>query len=318
MPKRHASFGAAAIPLLIAVVLFTRGTPPAGAVDQEKPLAIAIEEKRAEVKQHQASVEKLRESFRTWKRSVLEDQQIVTRQAESRYQNAKLTRQVAEIALIEYEQGTYLMERQKADGEIGLAKTILALAQKENPQQDPRIHQLELEQAEVKLQSAEISLEVLEKFTKPRRLQDLRNQMEIARVNERYAEGTLNLELTRERKLEHDNQVLHTPAPEEKMLALLRDSISLEEKLKGVLEEVKALEVKVKQEPKDVEALTTDLRQKQAEAANLSGKALRQLDEALFWGDAAITKRKELIKAVEKLRKAEEELDALEAKARAK
>ena len=43
----------------------------------------------------------------------------------AKYENAKLTREVAEIAVVEYTEGIYKADLQTIDNEIGLAKSDL-------------------------------------------------------------------------------------------------------------------------------------------------------------------------------------------------
>ena len=51
------------------------------------------------------------------------NQKIVTQSAEAAYQNARLTREVAEIAVKEYEEGIYLSDKAEIQGEIKLAES---------------------------------------------------------------------------------------------------------------------------------------------------------------------------------------------------
>ena len=56
------------------------------------------------------------------------NQKIATKAAEAAYQNAKLTREVAEIAVKEYEEGIYLQDRATIQGEIKLAESAFQKA----------------------------------------------------------------------------------------------------------------------------------------------------------------------------------------------
>ena len=58
----------------------------------------------------------------------LTNQKIATQGAEASYQNARLTREVAEIAVKEYEEGIYLQDKATIQGEIKLAESDLARA----------------------------------------------------------------------------------------------------------------------------------------------------------------------------------------------
>ena len=59
-------------------------------------------------------------------RDQLINQRITTKSAEANFQNAKLTREVAEIAVVEYEQGIYIQDLATVEGEIKLAESDLA------------------------------------------------------------------------------------------------------------------------------------------------------------------------------------------------
>jgi len=52
----------------------------------------------------------------------LTNQQITTKSAAANYENAKLTREVAEIAVVEYVEGIYVQDLQTVEGEIKLAE----------------------------------------------------------------------------------------------------------------------------------------------------------------------------------------------------
>ena len=56
----------------------------------------------------------------------LVNQKITTKSAEANYENAKLTREVAEIAVIEYEEGIFKQDLATVEGEIKLAESDLS------------------------------------------------------------------------------------------------------------------------------------------------------------------------------------------------
>jgi HlyD family secretion protein len=58
----------------------------------------------------------------------LNTQMIIEKGAEAAYQNAKLAREVAEIAMIEYMEGIYKQDRQAAQGEIAAAQSAIQKA----------------------------------------------------------------------------------------------------------------------------------------------------------------------------------------------
>ena len=54
------------------------------------------------------------------------NQKITTKSAEANYENAKLTREVAEIAVIEYVEGIFIQDQATVEGEIKLAESDLS------------------------------------------------------------------------------------------------------------------------------------------------------------------------------------------------
>ena len=61
----------------------------------------------------------------------LTNQRITTESAKAVYQNAKLSRENAEIAVVEYEEGLYKMRLEEIAGDIKLAEAELDLAEDE-------------------------------------------------------------------------------------------------------------------------------------------------------------------------------------------
>ncbi len=64
-------------------------------------------------------------------RDQLINQKITTRAAEANYQNAKLARELAELAVKEYKEGTYTLEKATILGEIKLAESAIQKAKDE-------------------------------------------------------------------------------------------------------------------------------------------------------------------------------------------
>ena len=56
----------------------------------------------------------------------LVNQQITTKSAEANYENAKLTREVAEIAVVEYVEGIFVQDFATVEGEIKLNESDLS------------------------------------------------------------------------------------------------------------------------------------------------------------------------------------------------
>jgi RND family efflux transporter MFP subunit len=164
-------------------------------------------------------------------RILLTNQRITTQSAEANSQNARLTREVAEIALKEYEEGIYLQDRATIQGEIELGKTAIGktmdrLERIRRAQQKLKERMEKHEEtstdilAEVDLQdrvdsaeqtlrretlslgNVESKLKRLETYTKPKTVRDLTAEVEKARAVELSKMQILQLEKAKERRLE--------------------------------------------------------------------------------------------------------------------
>ncbi|WP_406699490.1 efflux RND transporter periplasmic adaptor subunit [Singulisphaera sp. Ch08] len=144
----------------------------------------------------------------------LTNQYIATSGAEASYQNAKLTREVAEIAVTEYKEGVYLQELQTVKGEIALAeaerkraedrlewstrmfdKGYVSLAQR-------IADKVSLDQKIFAFEQATTKKSVLEKFTFDKTIKELKSDVEKAKSDELAKDQTWDLEKKKQAKLE--------------------------------------------------------------------------------------------------------------------
>jgi RNA polymerase sigma factor (sigma-70 family) len=166
-------------------------------------------------------------------RDRLVNQMITTKQAEANYQNAKLTREVAEIAVKEYVEGVYVSDRATIMGEIKLSESALSRAQARVGrlrQYREQLHRLvsnkgvnttsgeilaqadlddRLDSAEqdrlreqLSLEKVQSKLEVLNQYTKPKTVKELRSEVERALSNELAKRDIYQLEREKEASLE--------------------------------------------------------------------------------------------------------------------
>ncbi len=147
-------------------------------------------------------------------RDQLTNQKIATQGAEASYQNAKLTREVAEIAVKEYEEGIYLQDRATCQGEIKLAESDLARAadrvdwanrmyEKGYVSKAQKVsEELNYQKAKFSLEQAQNKLNVLENYTKGKTIKELRSEVEKALSDELAKKQTYQLERDKEAKLE--------------------------------------------------------------------------------------------------------------------
>jgi RND family efflux transporter MFP subunit len=147
-------------------------------------------------------------------RDQLTNQKISTQGAEASFQNAKLTREVAEIAVKEYEEGIFIQDRATCEGEIKLAESDLARAsdrvdwatrmyEKGYVSKAQKIsEELNYQKAKFALEQAQSKLNVLLNYTRGKTIKELRSDVEKARSDELAKEQTWQLEKTKEAKLE--------------------------------------------------------------------------------------------------------------------
>jgi len=123
-------------------------------------------------------------------------QQIASRKAEAEYHNARLTREIAEIAVLEYAEGIIFQDIATVNGEIKLAESDLRRAEDRLDwarrmfekgfvsMATKASEELSLKKAVFALEQAQTKKKVLVDFTKPKTIKELRSEVEKARSNE--------------------------------------------------------------------------------------------------------------------------------------
>jgi len=147
-------------------------------------------------------------------RDQLTNQKIATQGAEASFQNAKLTREVAEISVKEYEEGIYIQDKATIEGEIKLAESDLArsadrvdwanrMYEKGYVSKAQKVsEELNFQKAKFALEQAQSKLKVLEEYTKGKTIKELRSEVEKALSDELAKKQTYQLERDKEAKLE--------------------------------------------------------------------------------------------------------------------
>ena len=148
-------------------------------------------------------------------RARLRAQQLATRKAKANYEIAKLNRELAEIAVEEYEEGNYPRDLATIEGEIKLAESDLARSRG-----SPRVGQADVRRratsAEPRrsprssisgrpkftLEQAQSKRDVLVKYTKGKTIKELESEVEKALSDELGKEEAWRLEKDKEIKLE--------------------------------------------------------------------------------------------------------------------
>jgi RND family efflux transporter MFP subunit len=147
-------------------------------------------------------------------RNNLTDQEIATRQADSNLQNAVKTREVAQIALNEYLEGTFPHELRLAEHELQLAKANLAQAEDRfewssgmllqnlvSPSQVLADQNSKLN-CEISFSKSKTKIEVLKNYTRKKMLTELEANVEKARVDELTMRATFEAQRAKLKKLQ--------------------------------------------------------------------------------------------------------------------
>jgi RNA polymerase sigma factor (sigma-70 family) len=166
-------------------------------------------------------------------RDRLVNQRITTKAAEANYQNARLRREVAEIAVTEYVEGIYRADRATVVGDIKLAESALSKAQRRMERLrkyreelslllkthaatrgsgdilaqvdlDDRIDSAEQDRIreQLSLEKVQGKLDLLDNYTKPKTIKELKSEVERALSNELAKRDIWQLEKEKEARLE--------------------------------------------------------------------------------------------------------------------
>jgi HlyD family secretion protein len=155
-------------------------------------------------------------------RVQLANQKIAFLSAQATYENAKVDREVAEIAVVEYAEGIYQIQLQETEGNIRIAEAELTLAQehlaasKANRTAVP----LEIKRAEVAEFHARFALEkaqnrkkLLVDFTRGKRMKELKSAVEKGRSDELAKKAIWELQAGKEKNLERQISACTVVAP---------------------------------------------------------------------------------------------------------
>jgi len=147
-------------------------------------------------------------------RDQLVNQRITTKSAEANHENAKLTREVAEISVIEYVEGIFKQDQATVEGEIKLAESDLSRSEdrldwarrmfdKGYVSMATKVsEELTLKKNRFALEQAQSKKKVLISYTKDKTIKELQSEVEKARSDELAKKATWELEASKEKKLE--------------------------------------------------------------------------------------------------------------------
>ena len=186
------------------------------------------------------------------------NQKITVQSAEANYENAKIAREVAEIAVVEYSDGIF-------KSQMTILKDAVTVAQSAIQKAEARLERTRLARKRVqdlmaakgaasapadivagldiedRLESAELTLlrermtrdqantkqELLEKITLPRTMGQLNNDVEVKRSAELAKKATWELEISKAKKLERQIAACDIKAPSDGILVYANDPYRL-------------------------------------------------------------------------------------------
>ena len=160
-------------------------------------------------------------------RDTLTNQRITLEAAKAKFENARITHETAEIAVVEYEQGVLKMRLDEIAGDIKIAEAELAVANDdlkntgagEIPQKIVKQRGLAVLRAEIGLAKAKNRDRILREFTGPKKVKTLQASVEMARSNERASKMTFDLEFEKARRLEEEIASCTIAAPRDGRLS---------------------------------------------------------------------------------------------------
>ena len=165
----------------------------------------------------------------------LVNQQITTKSAAANHENAKLTREVAEIAVVEYVEGIFKQDLATVEGEIKLNESDLSRAE-DRLDWARRMYEkgyvslatrtseeLTLKKAKFALEQAQSKKKVLVDYTKHKTIKELQSEVEKARSDELAKKATFALEDSKEKKLEKQIANCDIKAPADGLVVYAND-----------------------------------------------------------------------------------------------
>ncbi len=190
-------------------------------------------------------------------------QQITAKSAEASFENAKLMREVAEIGIVEYEQGIFKQDEAKAMGELKLEESNVGRAGDMIEYSKGRLAQIKQASrgtaadlaneyafedkvidserreriARAAAEKARSKLKILQDYTRPKRVKEMRAAVELARADELAKQAQMELEKAKLTKLEETIKNSDRPIGDVRILAILDQAIPIDERLQTKLAE---------------------------------------------------------------------------------
>ena len=152
-------------------------------------------------------------------------QKLTVRRAELEFQRAKLARELAELAVVEYPEGIYKQDQATVYGEMALAEADLRRAEDRLAWSNEMLKRgfvsreqnisdsLTLQKAKFTLEQASTKRVVLEKFTKQKAIKELKSEVEKARSEELALAAKLQSTVARTQSLTRPSKAAQILAP---------------------------------------------------------------------------------------------------------
>jgi hypothetical protein len=131
-------------------------------------------------------------------RATLRAQQLATRKAKANYEIARSTRELAEIAVEEYQEVSYPHELATIEGEIKLAEAELTRSKDSGKLSE----ELNSQKAKFTLEQRQSKLHVLEQYTKSKTIKELKCEVEKSLSVELAKKEDWGLEKAKEAEME--------------------------------------------------------------------------------------------------------------------
>jgi hypothetical protein len=291
--------------------------PPAGA-------KILVERRRAEVREREAAWAAKRREVEQHLADILAHAREETRRAEAEFKKRRLEREVAEIAIKEYELGISVQERQTLEGEVKLAESEVFRREDQLDSSNRGFEQgnlskaqlvsdqLNFEKAKYTLEQARSKLKVLDEYTKPKRLFELKREVEKARAEELSKQAAWELAKRKEDALAARSRQLGSPLTEAHIAALLDDAASLQAKVVQLLTRAQQFEKTDGLTAEQARLNAETVQQAIAQARGIERAAQSCLAEALELSRLVQSWREDLRDTEAGLRKARADLERLE------
>ena len=210
---------------------------------------------------------------------------IAVENAKANFGNAELTREIAEIGVVEYEEGIFKQDAAVASGEVKLAESDWQRAQDAIEFTKERLTQLKLAskgtagdvatvylyednvlnaearepKARLALEQAQNKLKMLQEYTKPRKMKELQAVVLKARADELAKKADLEVEKARLDRVAAANRGGQVQATAANPLSVLKRAIAVEEKVRSGLAELQKAGSFDANRGKGLEALVKEL-----------------------------------------------------------